>query len=71
MLLVTQDPVFTVDEVALLLKLSRDTVIKIFGDEAGVIDMGSPFTTKRARRYRVLRIPQSVINRVLARRRKQ
>ena len=63
------DLIFTVDEVAALLKISRWSVIRKFGDEVGVIDMGSPLTTKRARKYRVLRIPQSVINRVLARRR--
>jgi hypothetical protein len=63
------DPIYTVDEVAALLKISRWSVIRKFADEAGVIDMGSPLTTKRARRYRILRIPQSVINRVLARRR--
>jgi hypothetical protein len=60
------DPMFTVDEVAALLKIERWSVIHKFVDEAG---MGSPTTTKRARKYRVLRIPQSVINRVLARRR--
>jgi hypothetical protein len=63
------DPIWTVDEVAAFLKISRWSVIRKFACEAGVIDMGSPLTTKRARRYRVLRIPQSVINRVLARRR--
>jgi hypothetical protein len=66
----TNDPVYTVDEVAAMLKVSRWTVIRIFADEPGVVDIGSPVTTKRARRYRVLRIPVSVINRVLARRRK-
>jgi hypothetical protein len=63
------DSIFTVNEVEALLKISRWSVIRKFADEASVIDMGSPTTTKRARKYRDLRVPQSVINRVLARRR--
>ncbi len=59
---------YTVDELAGLLKLSRWTVIRRFEHEPGVVDMGSPTTSKRARRYRVLRIPQSAVNRVLNRR---
>lgn len=64
----SRDVVFTVDEVAGLLKISRWTVIRIFENEPGVIDVGSPLTTRRAQRYRVLRIPASVLNRVIARR---
>jgi hypothetical protein len=65
------EPVYTVDELAGLLKLSRWTVIRRFEHEPGVIDLGSPLTTKRARRYREFLIPQSVLNRVLNKRRVQ
>lgn len=48
---------FTVDEVAKMLKVSRDTVSRRFENEPGVIDRGTP-TRRYRRRYRVLRIPK-------------
>jgi len=57
----------TVSEVAALLKVSEETVTRRFAKVKGVIDLGSPETPKR-RRYRVLRIPKSVVEKfVLAR----
>ena len=54
----------TVTQVAAILNVSTDTVIRRFGNESGVIDLGSP-ETQRKRRYRLLRIPRYVLNRVL------
>ncbi|MGA9134940.1 MAG: helix-turn-helix domain-containing protein [Candidatus Sulfotelmatobacter sp.] len=50
----------TVPEVAALLNVSEETVTRRFAKVKGVIDLGSPETPKK-RRYRVLRIPQSVV----------
>jgi hypothetical protein len=55
---------FTVGEIAKLLKISPDSVSRHFENEPGVIDLGSP-ETRRKRRYRVLRIPVTVLNRFL------
>jgi hypothetical protein len=54
----------TVAEVAVILKVSTDTVIRRFGSESGVVDLGSP-ERKHKRGYRVLRIPRHVLDRVL------
>jgi hypothetical protein len=54
------DELFTVAEVAAFLRVSDDTVIRRFGKVKGVIDLGSP-ETLRKRRYRVLRIPRTVV----------
>jgi hypothetical protein len=58
---------FTVDEVASILSIGRDTVIRRFANEPGVIVDGNTETTRERRRYRQLRIPKAVLNRVLAR----
>jgi hypothetical protein len=50
----------TVSEVAALLKVSEETVTRRFAGVKGVIDIGTP-ETPRKRRYRVLRIPRSVV----------
>jgi Fic family protein len=55
---------FTLDEIAKLLKVSRETVSRHFENEPGVIDLGSP-ERRHKRRYRVLRIPATVLNRFL------
>jgi len=55
---------FTIAEVAKMLKVSPDTVSRLFGKESGVIDLGAPERLHK-RRYRVLRIPASVLNRFL------
>jgi hypothetical protein len=54
----------TVEEVAQILGVSPDTVTRRFAKVKGVIDLGSPETPKR-RRYRVLRIPKSVVEKFL------
>jgi hypothetical protein len=59
---------FTVDEVAKMLKLSRDAVSRRFENEPGVIDLGAPERLHK-RRYRVLRIPAAVLNRFLYKKR--
>jgi transcriptional regulator GlxA family with amidase domain len=59
-----EQEVFTVAEVAKLLKVSPDTVSRLFENEPGVIDLGSPERLHK-RRYRVLRIPAAALNRFL------
>ncbi|HEY1659986.1 MAG TPA: helix-turn-helix domain-containing protein [Candidatus Sulfotelmatobacter sp.] len=54
----------TVSEVAAILGVGEDTVTRRFAKVKGVIDLGSPETPKR-RRYRVLRIPKTVIEKFL------
>jgi len=65
-----QEQFYTVAEAAEFLKVSTDKVTRMFGDEPGVVDLGSPERSHK-RRYRVLRIPQSVFNRVLHKKRIQ
>lgn len=50
----------TVSEVAALLNCSEESVTRRFAKVRGVIDIGSPETPKK-RRYRVLRIPKSIV----------
>jgi Helix-turn-helix domain len=52
-------------EVAEILKVSLNTVIRRFENVPGVIDLGSTEKMHR-RRYRTLRIPRSVLNRFVA-----
>jgi len=54
----------TISEVAEILGVGEDTVTRRFAKVKGVIDLGSPETPKR-RRYRVLRIPKSVVEKFL------
>jgi hypothetical protein len=58
------DELLTVAEVAAILRVSDDTVTRRFAKVKGVIDLGSPETPKR-RRYRVLRIPKTVVEKFL------
>ena len=62
-----EDELLSVAEVAARLKISADTVTRLFEDEPGVIDLGAA-ETLRKRRYRILRIPTSVLNRTLQKR---
>jgi len=48
-----------------MLGVSTDTVRRMFADESGVIDFGRHEATRGKRRYRLLRIPQSVLDRVV------
>ena len=54
---------YAVIEVAEMWHLSTDKVREIFEREPGVLVIGDP-NPRRKRRYRTLRIPQSVITRV-------
>ncbi len=47
----------TVTQVAAILNISTDSVIRRFGDQPGVIDLGTPDRLHK-RRYRVLRVPR-------------
>jgi transcriptional regulator GlxA family with amidase domain len=55
----------TVAEVAQMLEVSRDTVRRMFAEEPGVINVRAQ-TRRTCRAYRILRIPRSVLERVLA-----
>ena len=63
-----EDEIYSVAEIAAQLKISVDNVTRMFEDEPGVIDLGAPEKMHK-RRYRILRIPASVLNRVLQKRR--
>jgi len=51
---------FTSSEVAKILKISPDSVIRKFETRPGVIDLGRPETTHK-RRYKILRIPREAV----------
>ena len=55
----------TVSQVAAVLQCSEDTVVRRFARVKGVIDLGTG-ETRNKRRYRVLRIPVSVVEGHLA-----
>ena len=55
----------TVRDVATVLKCGEDAVVRRFAKIPGVIDLGKPETRSR-RRYRVLRIPKTVVEKYLA-----
>jgi hypothetical protein len=63
--MVLDEDVFTVAEVAEKLQVKRDTVRRLFVNEPGVIVISFPRRGRRA--YRTLRIPQTVLRRVLTR----
>jgi hypothetical protein len=55
---------YTPREVAEILKVSTDTVLRKFSTVPGVIDLGVP-ENGRKRQYRTLRIPHEVLERVI------
>jgi predicted DNA-binding transcriptional regulator AlpA len=57
---------YTIDEVAALTGFSRRTVIRLFEAERGVIALPRPETMHK-RRYRSIRIPRAVYERVVGR----
>jgi hypothetical protein len=65
-----EEPFYTIAEIAEILKVSTDKITRMFEGEPGVVDLGSPEKSHK-RRYRVLRIPQSVFNRVIHKKRVQ
>jgi hypothetical protein len=54
---------YTVDEIAAMWKVSRDTVRRLFRNESGVLAI-SPRRRRGTRSYTTLRVPQSVLDRV-------
>ena len=58
----------TVAETARLLRVSGDTVIRRFASEPGVLVDGNKETVRGRRKYRILRIPKSVVTRYINRR---
>ena len=57
---------YSAREIAELLNLSQDSVRKLFQDEPGVLVLGDQ-SSKYKRRYTTLRVPDSVLRRVLRR----
>jgi hypothetical protein len=55
----------TIAEVASILAVSDDTVLKQFGALEGVVDIGAPASMHK-RKKRVLRIPQRTLERFIA-----
>ena len=55
---------YTPADVASILKVSTDTVLRKFSDYPGVIDLGTP-ESKSKRRYSTLRIPRDVLERFI------
>ena len=62
-----QQPLLTVSDIAKILRLDRHTVTALFAREPGTVVLGNRETVRGRRRYRHLRVPQAVLNRVLAR----
>jgi len=58
---------YTVPEISKLLRVDRHTVTRLFANESGVLILGNRETRCGQRKYRMLRIPSAVLNRVLAR----
>ena len=58
---------WTPKEIAELWRVSVDTVIRLFDREPGVLILAQP-AAKQKRRYRTIRIPNSVLVRVQIRR---
>jgi hypothetical protein len=58
------DEYLTPQEVADILKISRDTVIRKFKSRPGVLDFGSS-ESRFKRRYRVFRIPRQTLERFI------
>ena len=57
---------YSAREIAELLNLSQDSVRKLFQNEPGVLVLGDQ-SSKYKRRYTTLRVPDSVLRRVLRR----
>ncbi len=55
---------YAVAEVALMWNISRDLTRSMFEKEPGVLVLGGNGSRRRDRRYRTLRIPESVVARV-------
>jgi AcrR family transcriptional regulator len=64
--IVLDKPAFTVQEVAALMGLSRQTVTRLFENEPGVLVLKRP-EEKHKRSHRSIRIPRAVYERVAGR----
>jgi hypothetical protein len=64
--LATLEQHFSISEISEIWNVSKDTVRRMFQNEPGVLVLGG-HASGRKRRYVVLRIPQSVLERVHAR----
>jgi DNA-binding XRE family transcriptional regulator len=62
----TEKTIYTVAEVAALTGLSRQTVIRLFEKEKGVLILSRPESLHK-RKYRSIRIPRAVYERVINR----
>lgn len=62
--LLTDKPALTVAEVAILTGLSVRTVTRVFAKERGVLILERPATLHK-RKYRSIRIPRAVYERVI------
>jgi len=62
-----QEKLYTVDEVAVMLRCERHYVTSLFAHEPDVFVFGNRETTATHRKYRKFRIPQSTLNRVASR----
>lgn len=65
---VASEQFFTVSEVAEKLKVSNETVSRWFENRRGVIVLGSAQESRFKRKYRTIRIPESVLNRFVSER---
>ena len=63
----SQEPVYTFLEIAGMLKVSHDTARDMFRDEPGLLVYGSPRSSGKKRKYRTIRVPQHVFERVYKR----
>jgi hypothetical protein len=63
----TAEPFLTIPEVSKFLRVDRHTATSLFAREPGVLVIGNAETRRGQRRYRMIRIPQAVLNRVVAR----
>jgi transcriptional regulator GlxA family with amidase domain len=61
-----KQPHYTVDDVAKMLNMSRDSVTRLFRNEDGVLKIARP-GNRYKRAYTTLRIPENVLHRVYAR----
>lgn len=57
---------YTVEQVAEMWNMSRDSVTRLFRDEPGVMKITRP-GNRYKRAYTTIRIPESVLNRVYSR----
>jgi len=64
---VTTEPLLTIPEITKLLRIDRHTACRLFADEPGVVVIGNRETRRGQRKYRMLRVPTAVLNRVIAR----